>query len=135
MGLHNIKLVCPVIYSMSIDYMSRVVRKAVFCICKNKDTDQLRGSHKADQLLCFRYIDSTIPLLPIYEISSPWLSCVVVQPGFCGAWSETPKTGFLTTRLISSMVLLFLKFSDRKARANCLHLDQTAYLGAVLGAL
>ena len=25
-----------------------------------------------------------------------------VQPGLCGTWSETPKTGFLTTRLICS---------------------------------
>ena len=25
---------------------------------------------------------------------------MAVQPGLCGTWSETPKTGFLTTRLI-----------------------------------
>ena len=25
---------------------------------------------------------------------------MVVEPGLCGTWSETPKTGFLTTRLI-----------------------------------
>ena len=25
---------------------------------------------------------------------------MVVQPGLCRTWSETPKTGFLTTRLI-----------------------------------
>ena len=24
---------------------------------------------------------------------------MVVQPGLCGTWSDTPKTGFLTTRL------------------------------------
>ena len=51
-------------------YMSCVVRKPDFCICENKDADQLRGNREADQRLCFRYIDSTIPLLPIYEISS-----------------------------------------------------------------
>ena len=28
------------------------------------DTDQLRGNREADQHLCFRYLDSTIPLLP-----------------------------------------------------------------------
>ena len=39
-------------------------------ICENKDADQLRGNREADQRLCFRYIDSTIPLLPKYEISS-----------------------------------------------------------------
>ena len=44
--------------------------KTGFCICENKDADQLRGNREADQRLWFRYIDSTIPLLPKYEISS-----------------------------------------------------------------
>ena len=44
--------------------MRRVVRKPAFCICENKDADQLRGYREADQRLCFRYIASTIPLLP-----------------------------------------------------------------------
>ena len=60
---------------------------------------QRRSNREADQRLCFRYTDSTIHLLPKYEISSIWPSCVVVQPGLSGTWSETPKTGFLTTRL------------------------------------
>ena len=51
--------------------MSRDVRKQVFRICENKDADQLRGNREADQRLCFRYTDSTIPLLPKSEISSP----------------------------------------------------------------
>ena len=50
--------------------LSRVVRKPAFCICKHKDADQLRGNREADQHLCFRYIDSTIPLLSTSEISS-----------------------------------------------------------------
>ena len=33
--------------------MSRLVRKPKFCIGKNKDADQLRGNHEADQRLCF----------------------------------------------------------------------------------
>ena len=45
--------------------------KTGFCICENKDADQLRGNREADQRLCFRHTDSTIPLLPIYEISKP----------------------------------------------------------------
>ena len=81
-------------------YMSLVMRKPDFCICKNKDADQLRGNREADQRLCFRYMDSTIPLLSKSEISSLWPSSVAVQPGLCGTWSETPKTGFLRTRLI-----------------------------------
>ena len=59
-----------------IDYlyhMSLVVRKPDFCKCK--DADQLRGNRKADQRLCFRYMDSTIPLLPKSEISSILCSC------------------------------------------------------------
>ena len=50
--------------------MSAVVRKPAFCICENKDADQLRGNREADQRLCFRYTDSTIPLLHKSEIST-----------------------------------------------------------------
>ena len=35
--------------------LSLVVRKPAFCICENKDADQLRGNCEADQRLCFRY--------------------------------------------------------------------------------
>ena len=38
------------------------MRKPAFCICENKDADQLRGNREADQRLCFRYTGSTIPL-------------------------------------------------------------------------
>ena len=51
-------------------YMSLVVRKPAFCISENKDADQLRGNREADQRLCFRYTESTIPLFPKSEISS-----------------------------------------------------------------
>ena len=43
--------------------MSLVMRKPDFRICENKDADQLRGDREADQRLCFRYMDSTIPLI------------------------------------------------------------------------
>ena len=75
------------------------MRKPAFCICENKDADQLRGNREADQRLCFRYTDNTIPLLHIYEISSLLPSWVVVRPGLCWTRLETPKTGFLTKRL------------------------------------
>ena len=51
-------------------YMSSVVRKPAFCICENKDAVQLRGNREADQRLCFRYTDSTIPPLSVSQISS-----------------------------------------------------------------
>ena len=44
------------------------MRKPDVCICENKDANQLRGNREADQHLCFRYIASTIPLLPKSEI-------------------------------------------------------------------
>ena len=69
--------------------MSLVVRKPAFCICENKDADQLRGKREADQRLCFRYTDSTISLLPKYEISSLQPSSVAVQPGLCQTRLET----------------------------------------------
>ena len=91
------------IVNLTRTYMSCVVRKPAFCICENKDADQLRGNREAIQPLCFRYIDSTIPLLTKYKISSLLPSFVVVQSGLCGTWLETRKTGFLTTRLILQM--------------------------------
>ena len=46
------------------------MRKPAFCICENKDVDQLPGDREADQRLCFCYTDSTNPLRPKSEISS-----------------------------------------------------------------
>ena len=73
--------------------------KTGFYICKNKDADQLRGNREADQRLCFaiRIVLSLYYLHPKFQASS-----VAVQTGLCQTWSETPKTGFLTTRLILS---------------------------------
>ena len=51
-------------------YMSRPMGKPTICIGENKDADQLRGNREADQRLCFRYTDSTIPLLLKAESSS-----------------------------------------------------------------
>ena len=46
-------------------YMSHVMRKQAFCICKNKEADQLRSYYaKLISAFVFRYTDSTIPLLP-----------------------------------------------------------------------
>ena len=81
-------------------YMSLVVRNPAFCICENKAADQLRGNREADQRLCFRHTDSAIPHLSKSEISSLYPSSVAVHPDLCRTCSGTPKTGFLTTRLI-----------------------------------
>ena len=71
------------------------MRKPAICICENKDADQLRGNREADQRLCFRYLDSTIPLLAKSKISSFWPSPVAVQPGFCQTWTQWSESKLL----------------------------------------
>ena len=114
-------------FVMSKTKMSRVMRKPAFCIYENKDADQLRGNREANQHLCFRYTDSTIPLLPKSEISSIQPSSVVVQPGLSRTWSDTPKTGFLTTRLKCQQLIwiapryflyTYIEFSVKKPDDN-----------------
>ena len=78
--------------------------ETAFCICENKGNDRLHCSHAADLRLCFKYIYRTIPLLPISKISSFHPSSLALQPGLCRAWSETPKAGFLMTRLILILI-------------------------------
>ena len=63
--------------------------KPTICIGENKGADQLRGNREADQRLCFRYSDSTVPLLLKSKISSLTPSFVAVQPGLCQTCSET----------------------------------------------
>ena len=78
------------------------MRKPAFCICENKDADQLRGNREADQRLCFRYTDSTITILPKSEISS--LCCTARF-----VWDQVKKktkTVFLTTRLSFFLVIV-----------------------------
>ena len=59
------------------------MRKPAFCICENKDADQLRVIREGDQRLCFRYTDCQIPLLPKSEILSLQPSSVAVQSRLC----------------------------------------------------
>ena len=66
----DVYVLCNILILKAVTYLSLVMRKPAFCICENKDADQLSGNREADQRLCFRYIDSTIPLLSKYEISS-----------------------------------------------------------------
>ena len=95
-----------------------------FWICENKDADQFRGNREADQHLCFRYIDSTIPLLHIYEISSLYPSFVVIQPSLCRSWSETPKTGFLTRRLKLFIVPCINSVGGEYTSSDYLHVSR-----------
>ena len=74
--------------------------KSCSCICENMGADQQGSNSAADQLLCYRYINSTITLLFKSEISSILPLSVSAQSGLCRNWSESPTTGFLALRLI-----------------------------------
>ena len=76
------------------------MRKPTFCICENKDADQLRSNREADQRLCFRYTDSAIPLLTKSEIfKSPAIFCGCAAR-FVSDLVGNNNVGFLMTRLI-----------------------------------
>ena len=80
-------------YEIAILFMfeqvSRLMGKPTICIGENKDADQLRGNREADQRLCFRYPDSTIPPLLNSKISCFQPASVTVQLGLCRTCSET----------------------------------------------
>ena len=96
------------------------VGKPTICIGENKGADQLRGNREADQRLCFRYSDSTIPLLLKSEISSLLLFSVTVQVGLCRTCSETrllvfPRDGSYVTE---DSCLKRIGFEDKFSHDN-----------------
>ena len=76
------------------------MRKPVYAICEQ----QRRRSDCADaqsvSTFLVRCLDSIISLVSLSEISSLWLGSVAEQAGLSLTRLETPKTGFLVTRLI-----------------------------------
>ena len=61
-----------------------------------------KGADQTARISAFtvRCLDSIILLVSINETSSLYLASVAAQPGISLPWSQTPKTGFLVTRLI-----------------------------------
>ena len=78
------------------------MRKPTICICENKGA----GNCEADQRHCFRYMDSTTPLLSKSKISSLLPSSMLVHLGLCRSWSETKNVGFLMMWLNSSILIV-----------------------------
>ena len=77
--LYGIVILLSFVFEYMYSYfnLSCYIRKSVICICKNKGADQLCSNCTADQHLCFRYTDSTIPLLIKAEISS-FYDCISI---------------------------------------------------------
>ena len=88
-----------------------------FLHLQNKAADQLCGNRTADQRLCFRYIDikyySTIPLLPIYEITS----LVCVGPGL------KPRKPFSHTEVHIIHIILLLLSNFLTLPSSCTDSD------------
>ena len=82
------------------------MRKPTFCICENKDADQLHGNREADQPLCFRYTDSTIPLLSKSENFQPLaIFCS------CTAWFVSDLVGnpeALLSHDVAQIIMAFI---------------------------
>ena len=87
--------------------------------------------------LCFRWIDSTVPLLLKPEFSGLWLHYVAVQPGLCQTWSEVPKTGLLTAGSYGSdcfmllsinalMVNIFLNYKNQYTCTFMIHIQTSS---------
>ena len=79
--------------------MSHIMTKPAFVICEQQRRRSACAPAQSDQHLRFRCRDSIIPLVSIFEISSLYLASLAAQAGLCLTWSQTPKTGFLVTRL------------------------------------
>ena len=71
----------------------------------NKGADQPAHPRSLVSTFLVRCLDSIIHIVSISELSSSYLASVAAQAGLCQPWSQTPKTGFLVTRLKYEYIL------------------------------
>ena len=122
------------------------MRKPTICLCENKDADQLRGNREADQRLCFRYTDSTVPLLLKSKIQNfkPLAIFCACTARFVSDLVRNPNCWFshaqahLSTSKIMSRCYMYLHFmgltqnedvltcGEHKTRTGCLHINLPA---------
>ena len=69
----------------------------------NKGTDQPAHPRSLISAFVVRCLDSIIPVLAKSKFSRLWLVSVAEEVGLSLSWSQTPKTGFLVYRIISSI--------------------------------
>ena len=75
--------------------------KACFChYANNKATDQPAHPRNLISTFVFRCLDSMVPLVSVFKISSLHLASMAAQAGLCLTWLQTPKTAFVVMRLI-----------------------------------
>ena len=74
--------------------------KPAFAICEQQRRRSACASAQSGSVFLVRYLGSIIPLVSISEISSLYLASLAAQAGLCLTLSQTPKSGFLVTRII-----------------------------------
>ena len=72
----------------------------------NKCADQPAHLRSLISAFVVHCLDSIMALVSISEISSLYLVSVSAKACLCLTWSQTPKTGFLVTRLIFNIDVL-----------------------------
>ena len=86
------------------------MRKPVYAICgNNKGENQPAHPRSLISAFVVHCLDSIIHLVSISEISSLYLASVAEQAGLSLSWSQTPKSGFLVSRLKQLSVILQTK--------------------------
>ena len=83
-------LFCVMVYILEMRFINQPPHEKTNNLHRQKQSaDQLCSNWEADQRLCFRYMDGTIPLLSESKISRLQPSSVLVQLSLCQTWSET----------------------------------------------
>ena len=77
----------------------------------NKIADQPAHPHSLISAFVVHCLDSIIPIVSISKFSSLYLVPLAAQADLSLTWSETLKTGFLMTRLITAMLPLMNFFA------------------------
>ena len=95
--------------------ISHLMGKPTICIGENKCADQLRSNCEADRCLCFRYTDSTIPLLSKSKIpASSSLLCLyrsvcvgTVRKPHCWFFHEATHMAIRLSHLRGHTIIIF----------------------------
>ena len=107
-GKYLITQYCPVLPFLGVLPSPGFPRRSILCQpwpnANNKGADQPAHSHNLISTFVVRCLDIMIATLAASKISKLWLVSVAVQACLSLTCSETPKTDFLVTRLILSMM-------------------------------
>ena len=116
----------------SILNLSLVMRKPVFCICENKDADQLRGNSEADQLFVFAtwIVQSLFYLNPKFQASGYLLwfySLVCVGPGRKPRRPVFSQRGSFLKIFPEAVIIRFVVLEYTTRRGCFLHWSKTCF--------